>query len=170
MGKNISVQEVAEVRGYKLEDVLGAKGVYLATEVIRGALKDKIKIACIGRQGTGKSFLMRVILKEAKHYVPERTLDEVEEVREFTTANSDRLDFFVATAESGEDLLQKMKEITGKEVINDMLVVTREVDKNGNKYVKSIEEISSFDGVNVVTSLVVEKKGKFVKINERSVK
>lgn len=166
MARNITRQEVAEVRGFNLEEIMGAKGAHIATEVIREALKKGLKIACIGGQGTGKSLLMKVILNEAIYYEPERTLDEAVEVREFKTANSDRLDFFVASAESGEELLEKMKEKTGKELISDMIVITRAVDREKGKYVRSIQEITSNDGVNVVNTIVELRKDKFNKVGD----
>lgn len=166
MARNISRQEVAEVRGYGLQDIMGAKGAHIATDVIKEALEKGLKIACIGGQGTGKSLLMKVILNGATYYEPERTLDEVIEVREFKTANSDRLDFFVATAGGADELLKKMQEMTGKDLICDMIVITREVAKDGTKFIKSIEEITSYDGVNVVNTLVEVKKEKFVKVND----
>ena len=133
MARNISRQEVAEVRDLRLLDVMGAKGGHVAEEAIREALEKGLKIACIGGQGTGKSLLMKVILNMASYYEPERTMDEVIEVREFKTANSDRLDFFVASAENGEELLAKMKKMTGKDLISDMIVITRAVDKEKGK-------------------------------------
>lgn len=170
MARNISRQEVAEVRDLRLLDVMGAKGGHVAEEVIREALEKGLKIACIGGQGTGKSLLMKVILNMASYYEPERTMDEVIEVREFKTANSDRLDFFVASAENGEELLAKMKKMTGKDLISDMIVITRAVDKEKGKFIKSIEEITAYDGVNVVNTLVEVKKEKFVKVNDISIK
>ena len=170
MARNITRQEVAEVRGFRLEEIMGAKGAHIAAEVIREALEKGLKIACIGGQGTGKSLLMKVILNEANYYEPERTLDEAVEIREFKTANSNRLDFFVASAESGEELLKKMKEITGKELISDMIVITREVDKDKGKYVKSIEEITSNDGINIVNTLVELRKGKFNRVGDITIK
>lgn len=166
MARNITRQEVAEVRGYKLQDIMGVKGSSIATEVIREALKKGLKIACIGGQGTGKSLLMKVILSEAAYYEPERTIDDIKDVRDFKTANSDRVDFFVVEAHSGEELLNKMKDMTGKTVINDTLVITRAVDKEKGKYIKSIEEIASYDGVNVINTIVEVKKEKFVKVND----
>lgn len=169
MARNITREEVAEVRGYKLQDIMGVKGSTVATEVIREALKKGIKIACIGGQGTGKSLAMKVILSEANYYEPERTLDEVIEVRDFKTANSDRIDFFIAEAGSAEELLNIMKEKTGKDVISDMLVITRAVDKEKGKYIKSIEEITSYDGTNVINSIIEIRKEKFNKVNDISI-
>ena len=166
MARNITRQEVAEVRGYKLHDIMGVKGSNIAVDTINEALKKGVKIACIGGQGTGKSLLMKVILGNANYYEPERTLDDIKEIREFKTANSDRVDFFVAEAESGEELVNKMKEMTGKDVISDFIVITRAVDKEKGKYIKSIEEVTSYDGVNVVNTLVEVKKDKFVKVND----
>lgn len=166
MARNITRQEVAEVRGYKLHDIMGAKGSNIAVDTIKDALKKGVKIACIGGQGTGKSLLMKVILSNADYYEPERTLDDIREVREFKTANSDRVDFFIAEAESGEELLAKMKEMTGKSLINNFIVITRAVDKEKGKYIKSIEEITSYDGVNAINTLVEVKKDKFVKVND----
>jgi ATPase subunit of ABC transporter with duplicated ATPase domains len=169
MARNITREEVAEVREIKLQDIMGAKGSHVAIETINEALKKRLKVACIGGQGTGKSLLMKVILNEATYYEPERTLDEAVDTREFKQVNSDRIDYFVASAENAEELLDKIKERTGKDLVDNMIVITRAIDHDKGKYVKSIEEITSYDGVNKVNTLVEVKKDRFVKVNDISI-
>ena len=165
MARCITRNDVAEVGSMKLEDLTNVKGAHLVTEAIKEGLRRGARIACIGGQGTGKSLAMRVILAEAVYFEEDTTIDGPKEERDFKAANSNRIRYVVMEANSAEEFMEKLKENSKKDLVVDTLVITRGMDKEHGRFISSVDEITSYDGENVINNIVSIHKDRYVKNN-----
>lgn len=166
MIKNITKEDVRETREIKLEDLVGVKGASKAVSIIREANKRDLRIACIGTQGSGKTLVLKSILFDKGYFNETETCDNANDTKTLEFANSEHCKYFTSSVDSVENLIDKIKSLTGREIVRDCIVITRDINDKGIKYVKSIDEITSFDGVNIINNIMTIHKDKCHKLND----
>lgn len=163
MGRHITQQEVAEVRDYKLVDLVNMKGASAAVELIRQAIKNNMSIACIGEQGVGKTLLLRAILNDKGSFDTNKTLDEVIKNNDYELVVTEKCKYYTSNAASAQLLLDIIKQSTNRKTIPNTLVIKKEICKTDDGWVKritSIEEIITIDGETIVNEIINIHKNK----------
>lgn len=166
MVKNITKEDVRATRDIKFEELVGVKGASKAISTIREALDKDLRVACIGSQGSGKTLLLKAILFEKGEFNEDETCDNANDKDTLEFANSTHCKYFTSSAKSAEELVEMIKTLTDRETVRDCIVITRDLHSNGTKYIKSIDEITTFDGVTVVNNVVSVVKDKCHKTND----
>lgn len=159
MAKRFEYKDIEEMRDYKLEDVCAFKSKHIVVDKIIEALANKERIICVGPQNSGKSYIMKLILRSAVSYNPEETLDEPLNSEEF---RGDKIKYFVMRLNDGEDLVDKIRERTGKHKVNDMLVVHTKFDAEHGRYISKLQELKTECGDLVLNDIVTVNKGRYV--------
>lgn len=169
MFRQITRTQVSEVRDYPMETLLGVKGASKAAEVIREVTKKgNAKICCIGKQGTGKTMMLKSILYDLGCFEEKEAYDEAQIREDFKLALSRKCKYFTVAAADVNELLTILRE-HHKGSLPSMLVVTCALNKDGKKHVSSIDEITELDGETVINNIITIHKDKYIKVNELTI-
>lgn len=153
MAKRFEYTDISEMQGYNLEDVCKFKSKHLVVDAINEARKNDYNIICVGPQGSGKSFVMRLVLKSLPSYNPEETMDEAG-----AGAVGDEVKYWVMRLNEGEDLVSKIRERTGKHEVHNTLIVY--VD---NKCITKVQAVRNELGDLVLDDVVCVDSGRYAK-------
>lgn len=165
--KYIKRAEVAEVREYTVESLLGVKGASTVASLIKQAAKTKnIKVVCTGEQGAGKTLLLKTILNEIGYFEESEVCDEVITAKDFEYALSDKCKYFTSACMDITELVGRMEETSNYNISENYLVLNCVKDNNGKRYVKNIYEITTINNDRVVKEIVVIHKERYRIIDE----
>lgn len=153
MAKRFEYADIGEMWGYNLEDACKFKSKHLVSDTIEGARKDGYDIICVGPQGSGKSFVMRLVLKSMPSFNPEETMDEAS-----NGAVGDNIKYWVMRLYEGEDVVSKIRERTGKHAVHNTLIVY--VD---NKCITKVQAVRNELGDLVLEDVVCVDSGRYAK-------
>ena len=165
--KHIKREEVSEVRDYKLEKILGVKGAITVAEFIKQSIKTKkIKVACIGEPGTGKTLVLKVLLNELGYVEESETCDNIKSKEDFEYATSNKCKYFTSACMDITELVDRLEETSNCNISENYLVLDCVKDNNGERYVKAVYEITTINNDMVVKEIVVIHKERYRIIDE----
>lgn len=168
MGKHITMEAVQRLGDIRLKDLVSVKGGESAVDILHEAIqKENVRIGCIGVECTGKSSVLKAIIKDMGYFDEKETCDEVKDEREAKFVMSKRCKFFTMRAENIEDMLDKLREMSGKEIMEPCIIVTCKADRE-KKFICSIDEIFIMDGFNGINNLVTYNKEKLHRVSDIS--
>lgn len=158
--KYIKRAEVAEVRDYTVESLLGVKGASTVASLIKQAAKTKnIKVVCTGEQGAGKTLLLKTILNEIGYFEESEVCDEVITAKDFEYALSDKCKYFTAGYKNESDLISFIDATSDREL--DCIIIKCAIDLNGKRYVEKVIRLRKTDKDIYTDEIVIIHKGRY---------
>ena len=136
--RHIKQEEILEVRDLNFREVIGCKKPEKLLDFIKGEVDSDYKIICFGKQGTGKTLILKTILYQLGLFDENATVDNCDTERDIKNIANGRYKYTTISAESCDDVVNKFRD-TDSNFSNLILIECDSVlDTKTNKYTKKI--------------------------------
>ena len=147
--RHINQEEIFEVRDLNFREVIGCKKPEKLLDFIKEEVDSGYKVICFGKQGSGKTLILKTILYQLGLFDEKATADDCDEARDIKNIANGKYKYSTITADSCEDVVQKFRD-NNSDYSNIILIQCEVVfDNKTEKYIKkitSVSEVLNIDG------------------------
>lgn len=153
---------------FKLEEVVSGKGASTAIQILREIEASGVKVGIIGRIATGKTTILKSIISDGGKSLSDvagSIIDDAVGDEDYKAICGNRCKYFTAHANSVEDFLFRVAEITEKHSVGECYIIEMGVSAKKGRFISTISQVEyREDGEPVVTVLLDVHKEKYRKI------